>query len=149
MPSVLLVDPDRAWLRTVRTSLPPGIDVDLCSDFPAAREHVLHGSPTFLITNLRLDAYNGLHLVLLTTAANSNTRCLVYGEGDEDWAAREVRRCGAFFERRDQLLRTVNDFVNGRLPTRERRGVFAEDRRGEFRGGRRSTDLGTHEKSRD
>jgi len=142
MPSVLLVDPDRAWLRTIRTSLPSGVDVELCCDFSAAREQVLHGSPTFLITNLRLDAYNGLHLVLLTTAANSNTRCLVYGEGDEDWEAREVRRCGAYFERRDRLLCTINDFVNGRLPTRERRAMIGEDRR-EFRGGRRSTDPGT------
>jgi len=144
MPSVLIVDPDRAWMRTVRASLPSGVDVETCSDFSVARARVLQRPPTFLITNLRLEANNGLHLVLLTTAANSNTRCLVFGEGDDDnWAAREVRRCGALFEQRDRLLNTANAFVNGQLTVCERRGTFGGDRRSGGRGGRRSTDLRT------
>ncbi|HYM26059.1 MAG TPA: hypothetical protein VEU08_22735 [Vicinamibacterales bacterium] len=142
-PSVLLVDPDRGWLHAVRASFPPGIDVEVCTDFSEARERLLHASPAFLITNLRLAAYNGLHLVLLATAASPKMRSLVYGERDDQWAAHEVQGCGAFFERRDRLPDAAIAFINGRLPASERRTLFDGDRRAARLGGRRATDLRT------
>jgi len=137
---ILLVDPDPDGLRALHSALRPLADVEACSEFRAARTRLLGPQPPdLLVTNIRLEAYNGLHLVLL--AAGTHTRCIVYSTFDDLVLAREVQAAGAFYERAKRLPQTLPAYVNAMLPRHDRRDPTVLDRRLVFRGGRRSTDL--------
>jgi DNA-binding NarL/FixJ family response regulator len=137
---VLIVEPDPAMRASLRDSIRSIAEVDESPDFPAARAQMSATSYDLLITNLRLEAYNGLHLVLLAAAAGLPTRSLVYDERQDASLAREAQRAGAFYELRDHLTRTLAAYVQGTLPGTDRRDPFVTDRRSVSRGGRRSVD---------
>jgi len=136
---ILLVDPDPEGLRQVQAALRLVADVEVCSDFREARARLLNQPPDLLITNLRLLAYNGLHLVHL--AAGTETRCIVYSTYDDLVLAREVQAAGAFFEHPFRLPLVLQSYVNATLPGQDRRNLTALDRRLAFRGGRRCSDV--------
>ena len=136
---ILLVDPDPNGLRAAQTALRFVADVEACTEFRAARTRLLNQPPDLLITNLRLQAYNGLHLVHL--AAGTHTRCIVYSTYDDLVLAREVQATGAFFEHPSRLPLVLQSYVNATLPRRDRRDLTTLDRRLAFRGGRRSSDV--------
>ncbi len=136
---ILLVDPDPEGLRAVQAALRLVADVEVCSDFREARARLLDQPPDLLITNLRLRAYNGLHLVHL--AAGTQTRCIVYSTYDDLVLAREVQAAGAFFEHPFRLPLVLQSYVNATLPRQDRRNLTALDRRTAFRGGRRCSDV--------
>jgi DNA-binding NtrC family response regulator len=114
-------------------------DVESCAEFRRARTRLLTKPPDFLVTNLRLEAHNGLHLVLL--AAGTGTRCIVYAANDDIVSAHEAQNLGAFYERSERFPFALRTYVTTSLPQRDRRDVMVLDRRLIFRGGRRSTDL--------
>src|SRR5215210_5682683 len=61
---VLLVDDDAAYLSPCATILrADGHDVVACSDFDEGRRLLAQGHFDVLITDVRLGAYNGLHLI--------------------------------------------------------------------------------------
>jgi hypothetical protein len=124
---ILLVDPNHDGLGEVQAALGPIADVEVCSEFRIARARLLANPPDLLVTNLRLEAYNGLHLVHL--AAGTRTRCIAYAIHDDLVLAREVR-----------LSLTLPSYVNATLPRHDRRDPTVLERRLTFRGGRRSTD---------
>jgi DNA-binding NtrC family response regulator len=137
---VLIVEPDPTVRASLRDSIRSIADVDACADFPAARARLSAISYDLLITNLRLDAYNGLHLVHLAADAGLPTRSLVYDEQQDISLAREAQRAGAFYESRDHLPRTLAAYVHGTLPSTDRRNPIGTDRRSGSRGGRRLVD---------
>jgi DNA-binding NarL/FixJ family response regulator len=134
---ILLVDPTVHSSNEALNVLRLLADVDVCRDFSRARERLLNQPPDLLITNVRLHEYNGLHLVHLATP---HTRCVVYSPHDDLVLAREVQAAGAFYERSMRLSRSLAGYVNGVLPTQDRRDVSTIDRRRFPRGGRRSSD---------
>ena len=135
---ILLVDPDVDYLRAAQNALRFMADVEVSSKFAAARARLLSPRPPdLLVTNLRLQAYNGLHLVHM---ADGRTRCVVYSNYDDLVLAREVQAAGAFYERSTQLSRTLAAYVCASLPPRDRRNLTALERRQSPRGGRRCTD---------
>jgi hypothetical protein len=135
---ILLVDPDMDYLRAAQNALRFMADVEVSSKFAAARARLLSSRPPdLLVTNLRLEAYNGLHLVHMT---DERTRCVVYSDYDDLVLAREVQAAGAFYERSTQLSRTLAAYVRASLPPRDRRNLTALERRQRPRGGRRCTD---------
>ena len=135
---ILLVDPDVDSLRAAQNALRFMADVEVSSKFAAARARLLSSRPPdLLVTNLRLQAYNGLHLVHM---ADERTRCVVYSDCDDLVLAREVQAAGAFYERSTQLSRTLAAYVCASLPPRDRRNLTALERRQSPRGGRRCTD---------
>jgi DNA-binding NtrC family response regulator len=139
---ILLVEPDPNGLRAMQAALRFVIGVagvEACTEFRAARTRLLTEPPDLLITNLRLQAYNGLHLVHLT--AGTRTRCLVYSTYDDLVLAREVQAAGAFFEHPLRLPLVLQSYVNAALPRRDRRDLTTLERRTAFRGGRRSSDV--------
>ena len=138
-PQILLVDPDRNGLLAVQAALRLVADVETCSDFRAARTRLFIQPPDLLVTNLRLQANNGLHLVYL--AAGTHTRCIVYAPHDDLILAREAQAAGAFYERLLRLPQALPSYVNATLPDHDRRDLTVLDRRLKFRGGRRCTDL--------
>ena len=135
---ILIVDPDVDYLRAAQTALRFLADVEVFSKFAAARARLLSSEPPdLLVTNLRLQAYNGLHLVHMATA---QTRCVVYSTHDDLVLAREVQAAGAFYERSTRVSRALAAYVHATLPPHDRRNVTALERRQIPRGGRRSTD---------
>jgi hypothetical protein len=137
---VLLVDPDWVTLEALRVTLRAVAQVASCSDFQPARQILLADPPDRLFTNMRLDAYNGLHLVYLAFALKLPIRSIVYDAADDLVLAREVQAVGAFYERRTRLPDSVVSLATSILPPRDRRDPATADRRRHLRGGRRAID---------
>src|SRR6185503_3992470 len=135
---ILIVDPDPQALLAAQVAVKSVASVEACSDFRLARARLTSRPPDLLVTNLRLERFNGLHLVHV--AAGSPTRCIVYASYHDEVLAREVVAAGAFYERADRLPRVLASYVRGVLPGRDRRSLLAFDRRSLPRGGRRSSD---------
>jgi hypothetical protein len=133
----LLVDPDIRGVGAVEAALRLVADVNVCTNFRTARARLLHQPPDLLITNLRLEAYNGLYLVHL--AAATRTRCIVFSTHDDFGLAHEVQAAGAFFELSVRLPQVLESYVNATLPHHDRRDITMLGRL-PLRGGRRCTD---------
>ena len=138
---VLLVEPDGAVRERLRGVAVRFGHVDGDAQFPAAREHLLSNPYDWLVTNIRLAAYNGLHLMHLAAAARLPARFVVYSDQQDVLLAREAQRAGAFYEARDQVHRALAAYLRSTLPPHDRRNAQVRDRRRfMFRGGCRCTD---------
>ena len=138
--SILLVDPDPQALLVAKVAVEAFAEVEVCADFRAARARLVARPPDLLVTNIRLERFNGLHLVHV--AAGSPTRCIVYATKHDPVLAREVLAAGAFYERADRLPRALASYARATtLPPADRRSLTAVDRRTVARGGRRSADV--------
>ena len=145
---VLIAEPDGALRARLRKAVRERAQIDAESDFLSARTHLLSKPYDWLVTNLRLDAYNGLHLVYLAGAAKLSARFLVYADRGELEMAREAQRAGAFFESRQRVHVALAAYLRGTLPPMDRRNPAMPDRRAISRGSRRCTDSVRHERLR-
>jgi CheY-like chemotaxis protein len=136
---VLLVDPEVDRLHAAQNALRFVADVVACSEFTAARAQLLSRPPDLLVTNLRLHAYNGLHLVHM--AKGTLTRCIVFDASEDRGLAQEVQAAGAFYEHSQRVPRALASYVHAVLPPYDRRDPSTLDRRRTLRGGRRSAGL--------
>jgi len=138
---ILLVDDDGAtrW-GLVALLEEAGYTVIAASTLHAAKQALIAEEPDLLITDIRLGAYNGLHLVLLATSEGV-TRSLVHTDRPDPYLVREAQSIGAFFERTERLLHAVVGYIHYDLPQRDRRNSDRYDRRTAFRGGRRAADI--------
>jgi DNA-binding NtrC family response regulator len=139
--ALLVVEPNAAIANDLRHALVLVAGVDLCPEFSAARARLLAKTYDFLITNLRLRAYNGLHLVYLARSSGVATRSIVYTERREIAFAHEIQAAGAFYELRECLPYVIPAYLEAALPSADRRDAALRDRRHSFRGGRRSSDV--------
>jgi PleD family two-component response regulator len=115
---VLVVEPNVRRRLTLQRVLSPIADVTACGDFQTARGHILATPPDLLITNLRLQAYNGLHLMAL---AGASTRAIVSMDPPDVVLARSARAAGAFVETPQRLATTaVSRIGAGRRPVPEK-----------------------------
>jgi DNA-binding NtrC family response regulator len=136
---VLIVEPDPQKLTRLHRAIDDSTSVVTCRSFKEARSALHTYAPMLLVTNLRLDGYNGLHLVLLTL--QFSTRSIVYVAYSADrGTAADIRRFGAFYETEANLLRSLHAYVHGCLPDHDRRDRPGSDRRAFPRGGRRAAD---------
>jgi DNA-binding NtrC family response regulator len=135
----LLVEPDAAIRQALTMAVERSMLVDGAADFEAARTLLSDRRYDLIVSNLRLAAYNGLHLILIATLTDARSRAVVY---DNDVTfARDVQRAGAFFELTAHLPVTLPAYVEATLPTNDRRDPTVADRRSLPRGGRRLWDL--------
>ena len=135
---ILIVDPDPQALLAAQVAVQSVAIVEACSDFRLARARLASRPPHLLVTNVRLERFNGLHLVHV--AAGTATRCIVYATQHDEMLAREVLASGAFYERADRVPRVLASYVGAALPRRDRRSLSVFDRRSLPRGGRRCSD---------
>jgi hypothetical protein len=135
---VLFVDPDASAADGLRRAA--GVSVDACTDFATARARILSTQYDLLVANLRLEAYNALHLVYLARAAGVQTRAIVYTDTRDERLGRDVQDAGAFYETADRYVRALPSYLTRPLPARDRRSPACPDRRGTFRGSRRTAD---------
>ncbi len=77
---VLIVEPDTILRLQMRNAVGNLAGVDAESGVPTARQRLLTTALNWLVTNIRLDAYNGLHLAYLAKMAQEPPNILVYGE---------------------------------------------------------------------
>jgi hypothetical protein len=138
---VLLIEPDDRWSLRLRDVVLRLTRLTVCQDFPSARRRLLLQPFAFVITNIRLEAYNGLQLVYIAHDTNPRCSALAYTDAPDVWLAREAQRARAFYERRDHLLVTLPGFLTARLPPADRRDPARPDRRSSARtAGRRAWD---------
>ena len=138
-PRVLIVEPDTDRLLALEQLFADIAVVKGCTDFATARGRLLHDHPDWLVTNVRLDAYNGLQLVYL---ASPPTRCIVYTDRREDRVLlAEAQQAGAFVESPERLPLALVSYLNAEVPARDRRDPTVFDRRHALRGGRRAADM--------
>jgi hypothetical protein len=110
------------------------------TDFLRARHELYASSPDFIVANVRLGEFNGIHLAYLAKIQRPDTRVMIYGR-DDRLLAREVQTAGAFYGREEFVPYELISFLHASLPAQDRRDAGALDRRQTFRGGRRTTDL--------
>src|SRR5712691_827929 len=115
---ILLVDSDLEGLRTVQAALGQVADVEAYSDFATARARLREQPPDLLVTNLRLQAFNGLHLIYLTMGMP--TRSIAYTKYHDIGLARDVQAAGAFYEHESRLPLALTGYVNAVLPAKDR-----------------------------
>ena len=139
--SVLIVEPNHRVGRKLREVAITVAATTLCPDFDGGRAEMQQHPPGVLVTNLRLEAYNGLHLVLLSQATSTGARCLVHTDRPDFLLVGEALGMGAFFERTERLPYSLVAFITGDLPPADRRNPDQFDRRSNFRGGRRASDI--------
>jgi len=137
----MLVDPDRRVLQGLEEALQGVAATVSFDDFSAARRSLGDLPVRLLVTNLRLQAYNGLHLVHLARTRPERVPCVVYDGECELGLARMARETGAFYERFERLPATLVSYVLLDLPAADRRDPARVDRRQVGRGGRRAADM--------
>lgn len=138
---VLIAEPDPSLRWLLRRNTGPGIEVTASGDFATARVQLLTDPPDILVTNVRLAAYNGLHLVILARSTALPTRCLVHAQVADAMLVREAHGFGAFFETTHRLVAALPSYLQNPWPASDRRNPMQGDRRTMFRGGRRASDL--------
>lgn len=115
---------------------------DAVDSFQAAYTRLTTNPPDLLVANLRLRAtVEGLQLAYVVASGGHPTRVLVYSDQAEPWITRELHRAGAFFEAQWRLQFALPAYLVADLPVLDRRNPVAPDRRTNYRGGRRSSDV--------
>jgi DNA-binding NtrC family response regulator len=145
---VLVAEPDGALRARLRKAVRGRAQVDGDSDFLSARTHLLSRPYDWLVTNIRLNEYNGLHLIFLAGAARLAARFLVYSDRQDLDLARQAQRAGAFFEHRHRVHLALAAYLRATLPRQDRRNPAMPDRRAISRGSRRCTDAARHDRVR-
>ncbi len=139
-PALLLVEPNDAVAATLARGVRDFVAIHRHTGFEAARRDILALPFAFIATNLRLAAFNGLHLVHLAATAGRPPRAVVYTEEYDPLIGLEVQRTGAFYETRACLEVALAAYVRGMLPPEDRRNPAMRERRLGYRGGRRCWD---------
>jgi len=134
------VEPDAVLSRSLGQVCEELSRVTRCADFAGARARLLEDRPDFLVTNLRLAEYNGLHLVLLSELEETKARCIVYTDRPDFALIAEAQRDHAIFEWTARLPFALPGYLLGTWPGTDRRSASRIDRRRTFRGGRRAPD---------
>ena len=138
---LLIVEPDSKFAGCLAVAAAPLAEVETAADFGTARGRLAERSYDWLVTNIRLEEYNGLQLVYLAGAVKLPARLLVYADRQDLELAREAQRAGAFFESRQRVHLALAAYLRGTLPPLDRRDPALPDRRAISRGSRRCTDL--------
>src|SRR5574339_165291 len=110
---VLLVEPETILRLQMRNAADRFAAVDAEAGVPTARQRLLVAPYDWLVTNIRLQAYNGLHLAYLARMSHRQIRILVYGEGDDLMLAREAQQLGAFYESKKSIVSSLAGYLTG------------------------------------
>ena len=101
-------------------------------------------APDLLVANLRLrGTVEGLQLAYVIASGGYATRAVIYSDHVERWVVHEVQRAGSFFEPQARLVSALPAYAQAKLPAVDRRNPTVPDRRADYRGGRRASDVPT------
>lgn len=137
---VLLAEPLPHLRRAFAAAASLRADVDVVDNFPDARARLNSAGYDLVVANLRLGAYNGIHLAYVVGLSAGRARVVVHADAWDIVAVRDIRRANALYERTDRLVVTLPAYVGASLPPYDRRDPTRFDRRRAARGGRRAWD---------
>jgi len=124
---ILIVDDDAATREMVTLLLTyEGYETVTASDVPAAMHILAESPPDLLITDIRLDTYNGLHLIAM--APTPIPAIVLTGFADPAIEA-DARRLGAEYLVKPVSPATLCAVVARTLATAKEHGVFISARR--------------------
>jgi hypothetical protein len=138
---VLLVEPDAAARSALVAAIGSLAFIDPNGRFESVRRRLTAASYDLLVTNIRLQEFNGLHLVYLMKLTGFTTRAIVYDNETDLGLALDAQVAGAFYERGERLPVTLPAYLHSELPSKDRRHPAVFDRRAYPRGGRRVWDV--------
>ena len=136
----MIVEPDPVFRVALAAAAEPFVLVDATGSFEAASARIRTESYALIVTNVRLQAYNGLHLVYLAKLVDASTPAIAYDERIDLGLASEVQRACAFYELAHRLPIVLPRYIGAPLPAADRRNPSMFDRRVSPRGGRRLWD---------
>jgi DNA-binding NtrC family response regulator len=140
--SALIVEPDPVQVfHLARLIEGAGFRCLTATGFVPARRVIYEEHPEIIATNIRLGAFNGIHLAYLAKIQNVAVRVMVYAREYDRLLAAEAVAAGAFYERLEFVPASIVNFMRAALPDRDRRDPGGLGRRAVFRGGRRTTDI--------
>jgi DNA-binding NtrC family response regulator len=139
MKKILIVEPDTAFRHHLaKIARGRGTLVMEAADFASARRWLLLRNTNFLVANLRLDDYSGIHLVVL--AGGEQTVSVVYVDAHNLGIAGDAQGAGAFYEVLDAMPLALPAYLRATLPDRDRRNPSTYGERRQPPAGRRATD---------
>lgn len=138
---LLIVEPDLAFRTLLEDTVAGGAEVETVADFPRARARLFATPLDLVVTNLRLGAFNGLHLAYVLASAGRPPRVVVYSDRLEISLTHDAQRAGAFCELQRRLPYALRAYLDADLPPLDRRDPLSPDRRSAYRGGRRASDI--------
>jgi DNA-binding response OmpR family regulator len=153
--AVLIVEPYESFASQLAViSRDAGWEPTLCQTFETARRQLEQEPPDLLVTNVRLELFNGIQLCYLVKRADPKTPVVVYASEKDQALSADVQQANGFFERQAFIPHSLQAFLVAiaksrpewghpvtPLPEQDRRNPLVLDRRSVFRGGRRATDL--------
>lgn len=96
--ATLLVHTDGERLETLVTGLRQlGVDAHGVRSFEGAKEQLARRAWNVLVADIRLGAYNGLHLAVRARAAQPRIHVILIDHGDDPAVAAETAACGASY----------------------------------------------------
>lgn len=124
---ILIVDDDPATREGLAMLLTDaGYDIVTTSNVPSALQVLAESQPDLLITDVRLDMYNGLHLVAM--APRPIPAIVVTGFPDPSIEA-DARRLGADYLVKPVAPSVLRELIARKLANAEQRGVFIQTKR--------------------
>ena len=123
-PRALVVDTGAARTEAVDALRAGGFDVSTASDFGQALDLVQSERPDALITELRLGAFNGLHLVMRLQGHAPKSVAIVYTAFPDPVLERQALQMGAHFLLKRDDASTLLNLLAAQLgsPEERRRG---------------------------
>ena len=111
---VLIVDDEPALLDALRSALKrAGHDVVACRTFEDAREQLLMEEFDALVTDVRLGAFNGIQLAVISRNQSSSIRIIVFSGYDDPVLKTEAARLGGTFMLKPVTAEALLDEIAG------------------------------------
>jgi DNA-binding NtrC family response regulator len=116
-PTLLLVDDDAATLDGLSVWLAnEGFSVVACSTFAQARAQITSRPIAALITDIRLEEFNGLHLVQLARSLQPHARLVVFSGFADPVLEAEAEMAGATWLLKPIRLEQLGEHLAGLSP---------------------------------
>ena len=136
---VLVVDSDPAFCGLLQQTLDAPAQVETARDVPAARARLLQAPFDLVVVNVAVGLEDTLALARVRSAPLP--RVLAYGDDVDAPLVEELQHGGAFYEPAARIPFALSAYVGADLPMLDRRDAVRRDRRLNYRGGRRASDV--------
>jgi two-component system response regulator RegA len=98
VPLLLLVDDDAPLLKALgRFMTERGYEVVSCATFESGRRAIIDRKPDVIVTDVRLEAFNGLQLAMLARDVRPDARIVVFSGYEDPVIGQDVQRIGAAY----------------------------------------------------
>jgi len=115
---ILVVEPNRESRTSLHVRGSRYGLVESFANFESARARIMAGGFDYLVTNIRLEAFNGLHLVYLSRSLGIEACALAYTDVPDNSLTVDAHAAGAAYCDFEHVLRALADDLPGDAETR-------------------------------